>query len=189
MTLILYKSLVLPHFDYCDILYMHTSLYNLNKLQYIQNSVCRIILLADKETRIVDMHRDLQLDLLVTRIKVHLSIFNHHNVYPEVTTALSALYVPVANLSKRQTRKGSTMCMSVPAVRSCISRKATSFIGPCSWWHWIYIWSTHWLILMMNHNICTQILKHMVDSLLFLSISLLLPRTTCADWQWLHSTD
>ena len=32
-TLTLYKSLVLPHFDYCDTVYMTSALKNLNKLQ------------------------------------------------------------------------------------------------------------------------------------------------------------
>ncbi len=132
-TLMLYKSIVLPHFDYCDIVYMNTSLYNLNRFQYIQNSVCRIILLADKDTRIVDMHRDLKLEMLSTRRLIHLNAFNHKNVYPEIDTLISAMYVPVTNVSRRQTRQSTSMCMTVPAVRSCTGQRAISFIGPKSW--------------------------------------------------------
>ena len=40
----LYKSLVMPHLDYGDIVYMHTSNENLAKLQMIQNNACRLIL-------------------------------------------------------------------------------------------------------------------------------------------------
>ena len=57
-TLILYKSLVLPHSDYCDTVYMTSPLKNLNKLQLIQNSACRTILLSNRDTSIVDMHAE-----------------------------------------------------------------------------------------------------------------------------------
>ncbi len=132
-TLMLYKSMVLPHFDYCDIVYMNTCLHDLNKLQYIQNSACRIILLADKDTRIADMHRDLKLDMLDTRRKIHLYVFNHRNVYSEIATTISSMYIPSTNVSKRITRQGTTICMHVQQVRSCTSQKAISHIGPCSW--------------------------------------------------------
>ncbi len=53
-TSILYKSLVLPHFDYCDTVYMTSSIKNLNKLQLLQNSACRTILLANRYTSVTD---------------------------------------------------------------------------------------------------------------------------------------
>ena len=43
-SLIPYKSLVLPHLDYCDLVYMNTTVQNLIKLQLIQNGACRTIL-------------------------------------------------------------------------------------------------------------------------------------------------
>ena len=132
-TLMLYKSMVLPHFDYCDVVYMNTSIQNLNRLQSIQNSACRIILLADKETRISDMHRDLKLEMLSTRRQIHLNTFNHKNVYVETETTISSMYIPLSRISNRNTRQGTTMCMRVPAVRTCVGQKAISYIGPCSW--------------------------------------------------------
>ena len=44
IALSLYKSLVVPHFDFGDIIYVHTSNDNLYKLQVLQNNACRIIL-------------------------------------------------------------------------------------------------------------------------------------------------
>ena len=129
----LYKNMVLPHLDYCDIVYMNTSLNNLNRLQLIQNSACRIILLADKDTRMADMHRDLKLEMLCTRCSIHLNCFNHKNVYPEVDTLIRAMYIPVTNVSSRQTRQSMSLCMRVPVVRSCTGQRAISFIGPSSW--------------------------------------------------------
>ena len=51
-ALMLYKIMNLPHFDYCSIIYMNTSELNLPKLQVIQNSACRIILLADRDSHV-----------------------------------------------------------------------------------------------------------------------------------------
>ena len=48
IALSLYKSLVLPHLDYCDTIYMTSTQEDLNKLQLAQNVACRTLLLADK---------------------------------------------------------------------------------------------------------------------------------------------
>ena len=62
--ILLYKSLVLPHLDYCDLIYMCTTEENLQRLQYIQNCACRIILRADIYTSVTEMHHELKLPTL-----------------------------------------------------------------------------------------------------------------------------
>ena len=71
----LYKSLVLPHYDYGDIIYMHTSEQNLLKLQYMQNNACRMILRADRFESIHAMHIGLGLTVLSDRRLFHISGF------------------------------------------------------------------------------------------------------------------
>ena len=58
--ILLYKSLILPHIDYCDLVYMNTTAKNLNMLQLIQNCACTIILGADKDTNVKTMHQQLE---------------------------------------------------------------------------------------------------------------------------------
>ncbi len=48
VALTLYRSLVLPHYDYCDTIYMNVNKDTLIKLQLVQNMGCRTILLANK---------------------------------------------------------------------------------------------------------------------------------------------
>ncbi len=79
-SITLYKSLVLLHFDYCDIVYDCTSLGNLQKLQKLQNSACRTMLLADNRTPIAEMHDNLQLLTLKQRRELHLSVDCHKHV-------------------------------------------------------------------------------------------------------------
>ena len=58
LTIILYKSLVVPYIDYCDIVYMQTNQANLQKLQLVQNMACRIILKAGPRDHILDMQKE-----------------------------------------------------------------------------------------------------------------------------------
>ncbi len=51
-SLLLYKSLILSHFGYCNTTYCCATKDALNQLQLLQNSVCKMILLADKDTHI-----------------------------------------------------------------------------------------------------------------------------------------
>ncbi len=56
LTLLLYKSLVLPYLDYGDTIYCCTSQDNLRKIQLVQNKACRLILMVHKRTHVEDMH-------------------------------------------------------------------------------------------------------------------------------------
>ena len=69
--ILLYKSLILPHLDYCDTVYLTTTEANLSKLQKIQNVACRTILGVNKETSIKHMHRELELLTLQQRRQLH----------------------------------------------------------------------------------------------------------------------
>ena len=82
-VLTLYKSLVLPLFDYCDTVYMSTSLANLSKLQLIHNQACRTILLAGRYISVLDMHRTLKLQLLQDRRMVHMALECHKSIHFE----------------------------------------------------------------------------------------------------------
>ena len=75
-SILLYKSLVLPHLDYCDTVYGCTSIVNLQKLQMVQNSVCRTLLLADKRCP-----AELELLKLDQRRELHLTVDSHKHVY------------------------------------------------------------------------------------------------------------
>ena len=44
LALTLYKSLVLPHIDYCDVVYVSATKESLSKLQLVQNKACQVIL-------------------------------------------------------------------------------------------------------------------------------------------------
>ena len=55
---LLYKSLVLPYLDNCDIIYSNMGAANLNKLQLLQNGACGTLLLTDRRTSVKEMHNE-----------------------------------------------------------------------------------------------------------------------------------
>ena len=129
----LYKSLVLPHFDYCDTVYMTSSKEVLHKLQLLQNSVCRTLLLANRETHIQEMHTELGLLYLNERRGLHLWLQLHKIIYTAEEVALHDFFVPVVPVLGRVTRGQHRNNMKVELTRSELGRKAIRFRGPNTW--------------------------------------------------------
>ena len=51
-----YKSMILPYFDYCDIIYSQTATECLDKLQRLQNKGIRICLKAEPRSNVATIH-------------------------------------------------------------------------------------------------------------------------------------
>ncbi len=130
--ILLYKSLVLPHMDYCDLIYMCTTEHNLQRLQYIQNCACRIILRADNYTSVKEMRQELKLPTLRQRRTIHMAMECHKNVYnPE--SGLQSMFIQQDITRTRRTRTTDTNTMLIPQVRSMVGRKSFAYRGPYFW--------------------------------------------------------
>ncbi len=123
----LYKSLVLPHLDYCDLVYSCTSDANLQKLQKLQNSACRTLLKADRRAHISDMHKELKFLTLEQRRELHLSV----ECYKQVNNSNSSLHNYFVAQDTRRTRTGEKK-VKVPNIRSEMGR-SFSYRGPVHW--------------------------------------------------------
>ena len=132
-ALMLYKSMVLPHFDYCDVVYCCSTKANLNRLQMLQNNACRTILLAPFDTHISDMHQDLSLLTLQNRRDLHMCVSCHKSIYFDGKSCLSGFYVPVTAVTGRSTRAADTLVMKVPRMRTKLGQRAISYRGPKFW--------------------------------------------------------
>lgn len=130
--ILLYKSLVLPHIDYCDLVYMCTTDLNLQKLQLIQNSACRIILQADIDIPIMSMHEELDLPTLHQRRQIHTAMDCFNNIKND-EAGLHSMFIPIDEDRVRSTRSENRNMMRVPDVRSVTGRKAYSYRGPSFW--------------------------------------------------------
>ena len=129
-SVLLYKSLVLPHMDYCSLIYTNTNEGNLNRLQLVQNAACRAILQADNRAHINYMHQELSLPTIRERLEFQLSMecFKQINV---PNNSLSNMFTKKE--TGRNTRTSNTNMMIVPKVRTNMGRNAFSFKGPDHW--------------------------------------------------------
>ena len=91
-SVLLYKSLVLPHMDYCSLVYTCTNNLNLNRLQLVQNAACRAILQADYRESIQAMHTELNLPTIEERLSFQLST-ECHKYSNIVNTCLSHMFM------------------------------------------------------------------------------------------------
>ena len=143
----LYKSLILPQIDYCDVVYMVASKSSLVDLQKIQNICCRIILKTDNRTHIADMNKKLYLIPLNERRETHLSQICHKAVYDEPKHSLHKFFNRIQNRNNRNTRWRNQMHMLVPDRRSNKGRLGIAYRGPM---HWNKL--SNELKLIRNHN-------------------------------------
>ena len=70
-SLMLYKSLVVSLFDYCDTVYQVMMAKDLAHLQVLQNKACRIILKQNRFSHAADLHHELKLPYLSQRRELH----------------------------------------------------------------------------------------------------------------------
>ncbi len=130
-SLVLYKSLIVPYIDYCDLVYMCTTEKNLQKLQLIQNTACRIILQVD-DMSVKNVHSELNLSTLKDRCNYHLSVECHKNIYNS-TSGLHHFFIKCGERAVRTTRGTASELMVVPDIRSELGRRAFSYRGPNHW--------------------------------------------------------
>ena len=96
LALTLYKSLIIPHLDYCNTTYVCANKDSLVKPQLVQNKACRIILMAQSRDHIDDMYEDLNILNLHQRRELHLALQCHTNVYPEGEQNLTKFFVKIS---------------------------------------------------------------------------------------------
>ena len=105
----------------------------LHKLQLLQNTACRTLLLADKYSNVKDMHIALELHQLKDRRQFYFSTLCHKNVHTEESTGLSKLFIKLETHQARRTRASNEFNIVVPDIRSNCGRKAITFRGPQHW--------------------------------------------------------
>ena len=74
-----YNAIILPHFDYCSLVWDNCSDYLIDKLQKLQNRAARVITSKTYETRSCDVLKELQWQPLTERLK-HKKIFFMHKI-------------------------------------------------------------------------------------------------------------
>ena len=135
-ALTLYKSVVLPDFDYCDIIYCCTSQENLHKLQLIQTFDFDFVTLTfdfdfdfwDQHT--ADLHQDLNIDMLYVYRDLYIANSCHQNIYFDEYASLSHYFVALCG---RLTRAVTNNTLKVPRGKTSLMTRSFSVRGPTLW--------------------------------------------------------
>ncbi len=132
-ALTLYKSLVLPHLDYCDV-YTTAKQESLSKLQTAQNIACRTILLADKLMPTNVLHESLNMSLLADQRNFHFGNLCHKNIFPEeMRTGLINFFKLKSDGNIRISHRMTAKDVVVPDIRLQLGRKSIGYRGPAFW--------------------------------------------------------
>ena len=127
-ALMLFKSLITPHFDYGAVLYEVASQKELNRLQIVQNAAARMILLADARCPIYQLHEQLHLDTLATRrCKTMVKI-----TYNKMPHYLHQQLKPVTHPG-RATRATEAGHLEIPRVCTRYGQCVYRYRGPLQW--------------------------------------------------------
>ncbi len=130
----LYNSLALPLFHYCDVVLCNLNKTNLRRLQKLQNRSACIILNADSRTHINDMMPDLKWLTIEQRQQLHTSVMAY-----KVMNSLAPNYQCkyFAELSYRNITCGNTRGLLEIPKKQHSSREEQSKCGMTS--HSIYV--------------------------------------------------
>ena len=120
----LYKSLVLPLCDYCDITYDGLRQSDSSTLQKLQNAAARIILKSESRTHIGTLHKDLNLEMLDARRKRHIA-YDIYKVYRNLSpqSILKMFDLPIS-VHQRPTRYAESGNFVVPLTRLELTKKS-----------------------------------------------------------------
>ncbi len=131
-ALTLYKSLITPYLDYGSIIYEIAPEYQLKRLQVIQNSAARLILVTEPACPIYTLHERLKLDTLATRRCKTMVRIVYGCLHEEEPAYLFDCLVPVAHPS-RVTRASEAGFMQVPRINGLYGSYGFSYRAPLQW--------------------------------------------------------
>ena len=142
-ALMLYKSLIVPHFDYGSVVYEIAPEYQLKRLQIIQNAAARLILLEEPKCPVYQLHEKLNLDMLATRWAKAMVKITYNCLHDNEPTCLVEQLIPVGHEGRmtracdshegRMTRACDSGMLTVPRVSSRYGQFSYSFRGPVQW--------------------------------------------------------
>ena len=110
----IYKSLIIPHFDYADVCYDAMTQKNAQKLQTLQNTCIRICLQRDKRSNVTQLHADSKLLTLAERRKMHGCNMVYNGLHGKSSAGLNNMFVSLSEVRTRDTRASANLEVDIP---------------------------------------------------------------------------
>lgn len=115
---IVYKSIIAPHFEYCNTILAGMGETQLTKLQVAQNRAMRVILQCDRYTKVERMLHALQFMSIRQRLRYNVCIFVFKMVNGMLPEQLGNRIVLVGDMNERRTRQASNIVIQFRRTRS-----------------------------------------------------------------------
>ena len=132
-SLFLYRSLVLPIFDYADYVWDCLSQQDALTLQKLQNMALRNILNVPRRTRTDQTHTQLHQDMLHTRRNKHTATFMYQVYNNEALPIFDNMLSKLEEPRERITRANNSMNFYTPRVHLEMSKRNTRYRGVKVW--------------------------------------------------------
>jgi hypothetical protein len=129
----LYNALVLPMFDYCDVVLSNMNLSQLDRLQKLQNRGARILLGLDSRSHVTDMMENLKWLNVKQRCELHTATMVYkikNNIAPPYLTQLLSNEHSSHSYETRSTIRGD---LNVPNARLKAKQRTFQYRGSNIW--------------------------------------------------------
>ena len=124
-----FNSYVLPHFDYCSVIWGNCSKSALNKLVKLQKRAARIILNKDYNSRTCDLFAELNWMLLEDGIIFRRAVQVYKCLNDNTSQCLDTLLVSNRSVHSHNTRSAADNNIHIAHNRT----KSFTFLGACTW--------------------------------------------------------
>ena len=132
-SVMFYKSLILPYFDYCDIVWDSCSCRLKQKLQILQNRALRIVTKSHRRTHVSDLHNTTKTLTLQKRRDFHTDVFMFKAVNNLLPGYISSKFIDSSEVNPRVTRSTSTNALFVPRCKLNVGKSRISYRGATKW--------------------------------------------------------
>ena len=129
----LYKTLILPIFDYCDYVYYMLNNRCRDMLQRLQNCALKNILQVNRRTPTAQIHTELEIPMLNVRRDVHVAEQMYKFVNKQGPPECCDMFTFVNETHQRNTRAASNLLLQVPKRRIKTTERGMRYFGPVTW--------------------------------------------------------
>ena len=131
LLLLFLNSYILPHLDYCDVVWSSCTKSQSLRLETLINFACRTVLHRNRRSSASAARSELGFSTLSSRRKLHLAQSVFKCLSAQSPSYLSQLFS--APCSSYHTWSSSSRQLNLPATKSCYGQRAFSFTGASLW--------------------------------------------------------
>ncbi len=132
-SIMLYKTLILPYYDYCDVVYHCLSQKDNYTLQKLQNCSLRQILKYDKLSPVSDMHSICNIEMLDMRRDRHVSHDLYRATHDIAPASIQNMFKYVHDTHSKQTRSHTSELLYLPRCKLEFSKRNFKYRGVLYW--------------------------------------------------------